>query len=445
MIARAVLVVALGAVLGCAKDLSALSPFPCARDQTCPLGLVCVPGVGCTAARLDGLCSPETDCSLAGGSCLLGICAQPCAPGCPAGRVCARVGGEEACVVDCAGGSACAPGLACKSLWYGDRRGCLPADRTPTACLGTVPEAKPVCGRDSFNVTCANGNTCAENSSCLSSGTSCDCNPGFIAWSCANDQPCSSSNRCSFPNWWCLPEGLSSSCVKNASFTPGRYQCADGREVRATCETSCESVCEDSTRCDPVRQTCGSVTNPKCTFSDTDAGTVITVCVPSSGAVPVGGTCTRDLSTLEANDDCSAGGVCVSLGAPGSLVCRGFCTSNVSCGPGFHCVSMTDAPRVGLCSPDCALFADCGPGATCAPARDFDDFVTARCREISPAALGTPCTLQQDCDALQLCAVQTDGGEGCAALCDPSHPCDGGTCTVIRDSRLPTGSGFCLN
>ena len=429
---------------GCAKELSELSPFPCALDQSCPLGLVCVPGIGCTAARLDGLCTPETDCAPAGGSCRLGICATGCAPACAPGRVCARSAGEEACVVDCADGGVCPAGLQCKPLWHGDRRGCLPAERTPAACLATVPEAKPVCGAASFNVPCGNGKSCVENSHCLPNGTSCDCNPGFIPWSCANDQACSSANHCSYPQWWCLPEGVSSSCMKDPAFSPGRFQCADGREVRASCETSCQSVCEDTSRCDPVRQTCGSTARPKCTFLDSDAGVVTTVCVARSGSVPLGGACTRDLSTFEAIDDCAAGGVCSSLGSPGSLRCRGFCSGSSGCDAGFHCVGFTEPPRVGLCSPGCELFSDCGPTSTCAPARDFDDRVVGRCRELTPAALGTPCNLQSDCDAFQLCAVQSDGGEGCAALCDSSHPCDAGTCTTIDNSDLPAGSGFCL-
>ncbi|MHB8874294.1 MAG: hypothetical protein ACYC8T_11455 [Myxococcaceae bacterium] len=444
MSARALLALALlSALAGCAKDLSELAPYPCALDQTCPLGLVCVPGVGCTAAKLDGLCSAETDCTQAGGACRLGICAPSCEPACPEGRVCAKAGEGEACAVECGDGGACPAGLECKDLWYGGRRGCLRPELTPSACLATVPQPKPQCAKESFNVPCGGGKFCAANSTCLSNGTSCECNSGYLSWSCANDQRCSASNKCTYPNWWCLPEGLTSTCASTPSFQPALYQCADGRELRASCETSCQSACEDTRRCDPLRQTCGYPDRPKCSFADTDAGTVVTVCVPVSGAVPVGGSCTRDLSTPEAIDDCAAGGVCTTLGAPAGLFCRGFCSSTNGCDAGFHCVPISEPPRVGMCSPDCALFSDCGPAATCGPDWDFDDYVTARCREASGAAPGTSCVWQSDCGAFQVCALGTDGGEECAALCDPDHPCDAGACTAFGDSKLPAGAGFC--
>ena len=439
--AVALLLAALGA--GCAKELSELRPFPCAKDRTCPLGLVCDPAAGCVSAKLDALCAPDTDCGAAGAECLLGVCATRCAAGCAPGRVCASAVDGGMCVADCGDGGACPAGLACKPLWVGGRHGCLPAEVELPACQSEEALPAPACGAGSFTVTCSNGHVCAANSACKSGGVSCSCLPGFVSWNCVTHAQCSAAAPCAYPNWWCLPQGITSTCASTSGWTPANYSCADGRRLAATCGSTCQSACAEPGDCDPVRQTCGLPERSKCTFVATDAGIIATTCVPQTGQNDLGGACTMDETVAYALDDCAAGGVCSVSGAPGVPTCRKFCTNSEGCDAGFHCVAITDPPPFGECAPDCALFSNCGPQATCGPQKDIAGQGYAQCRAATAAAIGASCWVQPDCGANQVCAVATDGGSVCAAICDPAHGCDAGTCIAFGNSKLPPLTGFC--
>ncbi len=433
--------VALGA--SCAESLAKLTPFPCALDGTCPGGLTCEPGVGCTLPALDALCGPETDCSAAGGACRLGICAPACGGGCAVGRVCSSVV-DGACLRDCAGGEACPQGLACTPLWYGGKHGCLPPAQAPTACTAIELEPAPVCGAEGFTVRCPNGTTvCAAHSTCREGG-GCECAPGWVPWQCATAQSCGSTS-CAYPNWWCLPVGIPGACATSGDYAPGTWRCRDGRALAARCGTDCETICrQEGSACDPLSpRSCTAPGATKCTLSDTDAGTVDTTCVAQTGAVPVGGTCTRDTGHAYALDDCAAGAICDQIEEPG-LTCHAFCRHSSECAPGA-CLGASDRlPADGVCAAQCRLFAPCDRGDACGIKSDVDQRVVTQCRAQTPTAgLGTSCVYQEDC-ATDLICVSGAGGATCRALCDPTHVCPGGSaCAVFARSELPSGTGFC--
>ncbi len=427
----------------CAEPLAKLVPFPCAQDGTCPAGLACVPGVGCSFATLDALCGPGTDCGPSGGSCQLGLCAPPCERGCGAERVCSSAQGTGACLLDCSAGQACPENLTCAPLWHEGKKGCLPPAQAPRACAAVEPEAALVCGSASFTVQCPSGGRCAAHSVCKPNNL-CECEPGYLAWQCQTAQSCSAAS-CAFPNWWCLPTGISGACATSGGWAPGTWRCADGRALAARCGTDCEAACrEEGSVCDPVAQTCGIVGATKCTLYTTDAGKVDTTCVAPTGNVLAGSACARDAGAPYAFDDCTPGTLCSQIGEPGVLTCHPFCRHTSDCGS-QACLRISDrVPPDGLCAKQCSLFAPCDGGRACGVDRDVDDRVVTQCRDQVPSAvLDTPCELQEDCAGGLLCLTVT-GGAACKALCDGTHACpDAGPCAVFGRSELPAGTGFC--
>ena len=434
--------VALG-VLGCAEPLTALIPFPCAVDGTCPGGLVCKAAVGCTWPGTDALCDEETDCSQAGGACRLGVCAPACAAGCASGRVCSGLS-DGACLADCSRGEACPPGLACTALWYDGRSGCLPPGQAaPVACERAEPLPGPVCGAESFTVTCPSGSICGAHSTCRASG-GCECSAGWLPWQCQTGQSCSAVS-CAFPSWWCLPVGIPGRCATDGEYAPATWTCRDGRTLPSQCGTDCEHACRDETsRCDPVAQDCPHASAKKCTLYDSDAGTVETICVPAEGSVAAGQPCTRTEGSAWALDDCVAGTACSQVGEPGVLTCHRFCRHTSDCGAGACLLASDRFPADGICARQCTLFSRCADGRACSPTSDVDQRMVAQCRDLTATGSpGAPCTYQQDCAADLVCFTGT-GGSLCRALCDPAHPCPGGgACSVFARSDLPTGTGYC--
>jgi hypothetical protein len=435
--------VVVGFATSCAQPLAELVPFPCAQDGTCPAGLACVPGVGCSFAALDALCGPETDCGPSGGVCQLGLCAAACAGGCGAGRVCSAAGGEGVCLVDCTAGEACPEHLACAPLWHGGKRGCVPPSQTFAACASSELEAPPVCGSDGFTVQCPSGGRCAAHSTCLPNNQ-CECEPGYVPWNCQSGGSCASAS-CAFPNWWCLPVGIPGACAAAGTWAPGAWRCTDGRVLAPRCGTDCETACrEEGWACEPTRQTCLEPRASRCTLTTTGTGFVGTACVPATGAGLAGAPCTRDAGASPAFDDCAAGHVCSMLGEPGVLTCHRFCAHSSECGGGA-CMRISDrVPPDGVCVSQCELFSPCRDGRTCGVLRDVDDRVVSQCREQVPAAVvDTPCVLQSDCADGLMCQT-LPGGAACRPLCDATHPCPGdGECVAFARSELPAGTGFC--
>lgn len=428
---------------GCAEPLSKLVPFPCAKDGTCPGGLACVPGVGCAAPSVDALCDGTTDCASGGLSCQLGLCTRSCDGACGDGRVCS---GPDAgtCISDCSAGEACPSGLTCRSLWYGGRKGCLPSTVSVAACAGVDAEAAPVCGAESFTVSCANGRICGAHSVCTGD-TSCECEAGYLSWQCQTGERCTTAD-CAYPNWWCLPVGIDGACATSGGYAPGTWRCVDGRHLRAVCGSDCETACQaTASACDPVAQDCAQPGATKCTVLTTDAGVVDTTCVAEDGTVATGGSCTRDATAAFAKDDCARGALCSELATPGAPSCLRFCRHTSDCA-GAACMQVTDrVPPDGVCVAQCTLFAPCADGRACGPEHDLDARAVAQCRDQVPSAVeGTACTDQSDCAADLLCVTGSGGGATCRPLCDPAHPCaGGGSCAVLSRSELPAGTGYC--
>jgi hypothetical protein len=166
----------------CAKDLSQLEPFPCAKDGTCPDGMACVPGTGCITPRIDSPCTADTDCKKASvdATCILGACVTICdrVP-CPEGRTCVRttVPAERpndspvagaACMLPCDTGS-CPAGLVCVQLGTGQN----------VCTNGTIPDYVPI-GAPCVDGKCPghDGSVACSGGTCVKRG--CPCEPGMI-------------------------------------------------------------------------------------------------------------------------------------------------------------------------------------------------------------------------------------------------------------------------
>lgn len=163
------------AFFACNNDAASLSPFPCARDQTCPDGVACLPGTGCVRPRADVLCRGDVDCAgIAAAICDLGRCVPTCrdGAGCEIGRICTAASGSGVCLTDCAAGQACPAALQCVSLWTPGKSACLPAgvgfekscdaDGAPCGPFG----ARAVCAGAKCRASCRDGVGCPPPSTC---------------------------------------------------------------------------------------------------------------------------------------------------------------------------------------------------------------------------------------------------------------------------------------
>ena len=203
----------------------------------------------------------------------------------------------------------------------------------------------------------------------------------------------------------------------------------------------------DSLCCDVKLQDCKS--GDACVVVQEKAGvtTVLTTgCLPLA-ATPLaeGATCTQSGS----ESPCAAGLLCVrsatSTGDTGT--CIRECIGDTDCTGGTACATVVDAPRAGICRPQCVPFADgaCPSDQTCR-ATSFADatatqYMAGECSPNGKLADGATCTQSIDCGAGEICTTT-----GCKAQCDSKHPCASGTCTdfgLKLGKGVTAGFGFC--
>lgn len=442
-------------LVGCAKELSELQPFPCAKDGTCPGGLSCIPNLGCAQPQVDTPCTRATRCDLAapGAQCTFGVCAPECggatspSRGCGNGRVCSHASAPGACLLDCGGGQSCPGGLVCKPLWYQGRRACMPPTEGPPACASFERGASCTrCGSSRFSTVQCTGFTCPENATCGANRT-CVCGTGYAPQTCDGRACGGSPNPCTGYAWWCKPNTAppAPSCSADPQLVSGTCRCWDGRSLPFACGTteSCEKRCADG--CDTVTQDCTDPTSPKCTLLVVDEA-LETECVPRTGSLGALAVCMRNAEddTGVGRDDCAPGLFCLGLGVAGTgRVCRSFCRGDAQCARGLRCVPFSErTPPDGLCAQACEFFSTtCGAGLTCgfSSSNDGASFFGA-CRKRGTLGQGAACEADEDCGADSVCMVRGDRLQ-CRPLCDPAHPCPGGTpCTM---SPVLPSLGYC--
>lgn len=230
--------------IACAPRLEDMTPFPCANDGTCPLGLSCTPGVGCVRASLDSPCGPSTDCSGAGATCTLGLCTigcdekRPCAPG----HVCSAPAsaGTGVCTPDCTAAAPCPPGLSCRPL-YGEAKGCIGTNEKSTL-----------------------DGPCEVTEDCASGASSVTCSFGACTTGCNPTRPCDAGHICSAyktGDGACLVDCTSSNaCPQGLECRPigreGKKACVGaGKEV-----TPCSvDLATDARNCGACANECGAL------------------------------------------------------------------------------------------------------------------------------------------------------------------------------------------
>ena len=122
---------ALLATLACAKGALDLAPFPCADDNGCPAGTLCLPGSAadagssCVAPQVNALCATTADCAgvSATAVCDQGRCRAACnsGAGCAGSDLCSSSSGPGVCLTACTSGATCPAGLSCGLLAPGRR------------------------------------------------------------------------------------------------------------------------------------------------------------------------------------------------------------------------------------------------------------------------------------------------------------------------------------
>ena len=183
--------------------------------------------------------------------------------------------------------------------------------------------------------------------------------------------------------------------------------------------------------CDFVDQDCPG--GYKCTFIV--AGILRPGCRPVTGQVGEDEACTG----IDGDDDCAAGLLCVHGR------CKRFCETGDDCATTQACAFYRTGD--GVCEEPCTLFEDssCPSGYTCdlGLIRGTSSMLT-RCRLIGTGTEDKcyPSTLPRwECDANEYC-----NGDTCKPLCDDTHPCATGSCTLAPGlDPNPANAGACLD
>jgi len=195
--------------------------------------------------------------------------------------------------------------------------------------------------------------------------------------------------------------------------------------------------------CDLLAQDCSDGTE-KCAIVQDAAGTLMSACVPVTGAAAAGDTCTRTAAGF-GHDDCAPKLFCSFIGEAGpdqggTRRCHALCDDDAQCANGERCGVLVTAQTTGFCGPSCEPFSDCGKDLTCG---DFYNGVGGTtdvwlaCRPTGDAKSGAPCANAYECPADHVCTDPAFGNDlRCIALCDVDHACKEGTCQKLGTLRL---------
>ena len=419
------------ALAACSKQAVDLTPFPCARDNTCPDGVACLPRVGCVKPQVDVLCKADADCAAVGSAaCDSGRCGTTCkdGTGCPAGRICSASSGDGVCLADCSAGETCPSDLSCNALFSGGKRGCLPAGvgrgetcSSPGAACGPRG-AGGLCDLGRCEASCRDGAGCSAGSICTASkGT------GICLQDCGAGQACSGGLTCN--SLWdgrkaCLPAtvGLDLACS-----LPGA-QCGPVGTASICDQGRCGIACKDGAGCIAGR-VCSAAAGDGICLVDCTAGQTCpsgTACNgPWAGAKKY---CVASGTGIDST--CTTAGA--SCGPRGSAAicdlgrCALSCKDNAGCQSGRACSAATGD---GVCLVDCTAGASCATGTSCnGPWGNGKKYCIADGAGVgsscaSAAAVCAPKGLTAACDTLLgSCLTTCQAGAGCPAgsICSSS-------------------------
>jgi hypothetical protein len=338
----------------------------------------CPDGLSC----VNGLCTTVIGCSNGAG--------------CADGFVCSSPNGQGTCITDCSNGEDCGTGQQCEPLWYGAKKGCVPSD------CATNPQ-----GSD-----CVVAHACASVTQAI---------------------PC---------NLTCHPTGgpTTIGCDDQATNYVAFCQCSDGRAVTLGCglPTSCEERCREE--CDVMKQDCANPATPRCEVVRDPTSGIFTSRCTADGTVDEGQPCTQE---SDGTDDCKHGLTCTVFGGP-SPACRRLCNTDNECGSTNVCVHHPNR-FAGMCLPPCTVFgSDCQAGLTCRPAQD-DQYALRKDGKgyCLPDSLNTVapnggCVADDQCEGAAYCFF----AGWCKQVCDTSHACTGGSCT-LGDAGTALGACTC--
>ncbi len=262
-----------------------------------------------------------------------GYCTVACEEECEAGSVCASMGGEDYCLLRCAGPGDCREGFSCIHgvcrLECEETTDCLEGD----SCQGGV------CVTNGVGAPCGHGTDCQPGMTCHRALPD-----GYCTFPCA-EEPCPSGTTC-------VTFGGDSYCFVDCD---DDEECRDGYICNAGV---CNLPCSDDAECGGGHE----CVNGRC--EGVGVGDPCGTGTDCEGALSCyrgvdDGYCT---SVCREDADCPVGSGCGSM--KGNLWCLAKCRADIDCRDGMSCIE-------GLCTIPCGSDDDCVEG--------FCDLESGRC------------------------------------------------------------------
>lgn len=294
---------------------------PCPDGYSClpvdsRVGSQCIPSGGSCAGCLVTPCPAGQYCNAASTECEdIGETCDSCAAdaGCADGSVCARLGGQNACLPGCTTSEDCGAGSTCQSL--SGKMACAPDAGCGSSCsldpadcvapLAVLDPSRCICVGCVDTSDCPDGRVCTSGGNCVSGG-----------------RPCSTTAECD--GGYCQG-GVCVECL-----TPG--DCGPEELcVAGACEAC---TCPEGQRCDSAGN-CVEVPDPSSCTSDSQ-------CVRIARDLGFSG----EGATCDSTIGCYTIGVCNGSGGGGGLPDLGFGGStdpfNAPCPAGTTCGAQLD-------------------------------------------------------------------------------------------------------
>ena len=424
--------------VSCFEGFTALAPFPCAEDGSCPSNLVCVPGIG---GRAEGQCLPWGRCDVNAQDCV-----DPERPKC--GRVLKGTSIVSTCIPEMERKGE--QGDACTYVSGRSGKGGYEYAYDDCAAGFGCSHSMNIC-----RAYCTKTSDCGPKEVCLDSGSEGIgfCQPGGCSFftTTASTAACEAGWTCKAGTF--LEEGMALYCVPEGVAGPGA-PCTGGCRAdlvcsHGVCSPLCDAMhaCGSGRKCDPIDNHPTGVGVCSCSpFSD-DCGANGTCIIHHEADEPPTYRCSkkgeiaRDQSCRFRSDECGDNLVCLGSDEIERFVCREQCGPGHDCSAGTcHQLGAYAADQIGLCHCDLRE-PTCPDGQSCKFTGSSSAGVLRACSPNGSKTKGEACSNGECGDNLK-CWGSSSAGHFCHEICDTGHPCsDGSDCGAIKGLR--NGGGLC--